>query len=146
MSRPPTARAEIDHVGVDVDGASAFAKRAELFLDNARLEALAPEARPILLHDAVLAGCDAVLAINGLRVVGSDGGHTLRRQKAEALLDVDRDDLYERLDDARDLQNAASYRAAPVPLPDADDGISAAAEFLHLVRDHVEPRLPERLR
>jgi len=65
LSRPPTARAEIDRVGVDVDGASAFAKRAELFLDNARLEALAPEARQILLHDAVLAGCDAVLAIKG---------------------------------------------------------------------------------
>ena len=140
------ARAEIDHVGVDVDGAFAFAKRAELFLDNARFDALDPEARQVLLHDAVLAGCDAVLAINGLRVVGSDGGHLLRREKAEALLDVDRDLLFERLDDARDLRNAASYRAAPVPLPATVEGISAAAEFLQLVRDHIDPRLPDRLR
>jgi len=139
-------QAEIDHVGVDVDGASAFARRAELFLENARFEALDPEARQVLLHDAVLAGCDAVLAINGLRVLGSDGGHQLRRERAEALLDVDRDDLFERLDDARDLRNAASYRAAPVPLPAVKDGISAAAEFLRLMRDHVDPRLPDRLR
>lgn len=60
------SRAESEYVGVDPDAAQAFLIRAARFLADANAEDLRPQSRQVLLHDAVLAACDAILLIKRL--------------------------------------------------------------------------------
>lgn len=88
------------------------------------------------------AACDALLAITGYRVVGADGGHRLRLERAQDLLGGDHEDLFDRLDDARDSRNIASYSAVSVPLSDAEDAATATGELIELVEDRIRRSLP----
>jgi hypothetical protein len=91
----------------------------------------------VLVHSAVIAACDAVLAANGLRVSSGDRGHVLRIDTALNHLDGDTEELNERLDAARERRNDASYSALPVPAASVDDALEAATELVERARRHV---------
>lgn len=78
--------ARVDRVEPDVWAARAFLEQAQRLLQDGAEERISPEGRQILLHGAVVAGCDAILAVNGRQIVGSDGGHRLRLATAQSLL------------------------------------------------------------
>lgn len=96
----------------------------------------------MLLHGTVIAACDALLAVNGHRVIGSEGGHRLRISKSSELLH-DSVELFERLNEARVSRNDASYAAAPVPAFDIDDTVVDVETLIGMVEREVEPVLPE---
>jgi hypothetical protein len=103
--------ARVEPVEIDVWGARAFMERSrELLADGARSENT-PASRMILLHSAAMAACDAILSINGKRIVGSDGSHRLRLKQAETLLRGDNRRLFATLEDSRASRNLASYAA-----------------------------------
>lgn len=104
---------------------------------------LPPESRQVLLHSAVVAACDAVLAIDGRRVKGSDGRHRLRISTAQHLLTGDRDELFDVLDEAREIRNNVSYAGGMAVPADVAETAAAARKLLTLVEAHVSPRLPE---
>ena len=56
----------------------------------------------MLLHNAALSACDAILQAVGLRVTPGDRSHALRLESALQELDADTEDLFERLDALRE--------------------------------------------
>lgn len=135
--------ARLERIQPDPWLASAFLDRANQFaVDGARAD-LTVESRQILLHNAVIAACDSVLAITGHEVVGSDGGHQLRLEKVERILPGDHALMFERLDELRALRHQVSYAAAPVVLPEADEAVAAVEELIGLADERVRPHLPE---
>lgn len=134
--------ARVDRVEPDVWAARAFLEQAQRLLQDGAEERISPEGRQILLHGAVVAGCDAILAVNGRQIVGSDGGHRLRLATAQSLLPQDLDELFERLDDARMDRNEASYAAALLPTDVVEEALSAVGELVGLANAHVSPKLP----
>src|SRR5215210_5992132 len=103
--------------------------RALEFIGDGEQTSLSAAGRLVLLHDAALSLCDAVLAINGREVRGSDGGHVLRLQQAQKLLGDGLRDLFERLDDGRLARGDASYRAAPIPEAGPEAALQAVVEL-----------------
>jgi len=134
--------ARLERIEPDPWLASAFLDRANQFAVDGARTGLAVESRQILLHNAVIAACDSVLAITGHEVVGSDGGHQLRLQKVERILG-DHGVLFERLDELRATRNQVSYAAAPVLLPEADEAVAAVAALIGLADERVRPHLPD---
>jgi hypothetical protein len=132
--------ASIERIAPDPRLATDFLTRARQFAGDAAHRDLAPESRQLLLHQAVVSCCDAVLAIEGRRVVGSDGGHRLRIGEVSKLLPGDHWELFERLDDARMTRNRVSYGAI-VLAPDWDDAAGDVAELLALAEARLEPLL-----
>lgn len=71
--------ARIEPVHADKIAAREFLDQARDFLNDARLDGLGPPSRIVLLHNATIAACDAILQAVGLRVsldfrgVGSSG-------------------------------------------------------------------------
>lgn len=109
------ADAQLDHGEPDAYAAKAYLDQAKRLLDDGEVEGMSREGRSIVLHHATIAACDAVLAIDGVTIRGSEKGHSLRLAETQTRLGGELDDLFERLEDARDTRAAASYRAAPVP-------------------------------
>ena len=90
--------ARVEDVAPDPWGAQGFLANARrLLADGSRAENSA-EGRQLLLHSAAMAACDALLALEGRQVVGSDRGHQLRLAEAENLLAGEHSALFERLD------------------------------------------------
>jgi hypothetical protein len=119
-------------------------------LDNARSfaadganSALTAASRQMLLQQAAIRACDALLAIYGRRVVGSDGGHALRLVEARASLAGEHDDLFERLDEGRASRNQASYRGGFVAEEDVEAMTGAVCDLVALVTERVRPELPD---
>lgn len=136
-------RAEIERGGPDPYAANAFLGRAKQFASDGGTTQLSPEGRQLLLHAAVVAACDALLAIEGRSVVGADGGHQLRLDEAQRLLPGGHVNLFDRLEEARGSRNRASYSAAPVPVPDVIEASAMVGELVVIVNAYVGPRLPE---
>lgn len=134
--------ASIERIEPDPWLARAFLERSRTFLADGSVDTLAAESSQVLLHGAAVAACDAVLAVNGRRVIGADGGHRLRLTTAERFLPDAPADLFVRLDDVRVTRNEASYAAELVPLPAIDEAVAAVAELVALADAHVAPHLP----
>jgi hypothetical protein len=137
--------ATIESISPDPWLAQGFYQRAHEFLRDGQSTGLSAAGRQVLLHSAALAACDAVLAINGRQVLGSEGGHVLRLTEAERLLGDGLGDLFERLDDARSMRAEASYNATFVPSAEPDAAAQAVLELVEHAREHLEPRMPDHM-
>jgi hypothetical protein len=78
---------------------------------------LSPPSQAILLHNATISACDAILQAVGLRVTAGDRSHILRLESALRHLGSDTEELLERLDASRERRNEASYAADSSPRP-----------------------------
>ena len=102
--------ARVQKVYPDRVGAQEFLGQAETFMADAGVAALSAVSRAVLLHNATVCACDAILQAAGLRVTPGDRSHVLRLQAALDQLDTDTDELLERLEASRERRNEASLR------------------------------------
>lgn len=121
-------------VYADRVGAREFLAQADLLLADADTATLRAPSRAILLHNATVCACDAILQAVGLRVTPGDRSHVLRLETALDQVDGDTEELLERLDASRERRNEASYAAAFVPQASVSDAREATAEMLELAR------------
>ena len=126
--------ARVEKVHADRLGARTFLSQAEKFQRDADARGLSSESRSVLLHNAVICGCDAILQAAGLRVTTGEGSHVLRLEAALAEIDQDTDDLLERLDASRSRRSEASYAAGFVAQASVDEAREATAELIELAR------------
>ena len=129
--------ARVQRVPADRIGAREFFDQAERFLTDAQMSGLTPESRVTLLHNAAMCACDATLQVVGLRVTSGDGAHVLRLETALGQIDVDTEELLERLDASRVRRNEASYAALFVAEASAAEALEATAELVELARSFV---------
>ena len=106
-------RASILHTVPSPEEARVFLARARQFQSDADVEAVSDTGRELLLHQASVAACDAVLAVAGVRVVGDEGGHALRLSETVSRLGLD-EDVADALTTTRRLRNASAYGAGIV--------------------------------
>lgn len=114
-----------------------FLGQADRYLRDAGIASLSNEAQQVLLHQAALCACDAILLACGQRVVGEEGGHVLRLTEALDRLPGDTDELFEALDASRTRRSEASYAAAWVPTASVQEAEEATRELLELARDYI---------
>jgi hypothetical protein len=126
--------ARVEQVHADRIGARVFLAQSERFFEDANLSRLRSESRSVLLHNAAIAACDAILQAAGQRVTPGDRSHMLRLETALGHLDGDTEELLERLDASRERRNEASYAAGFVPQASIDDAREAVAELIELAR------------
>jgi hypothetical protein len=129
--------ARLETVYEDRLGAAQFLKQAEMFLADAKAASLSAPSRAVLLHNATVCACDAILQAVGLRVTPGDRSHILRLEKALEQVDGDSEELIERLDASRERRNEASYAAGFVAQASVDDAREATAELVELARGFV---------
>lgn len=134
--------ARIERNEPDPWGAHQFLQQATRFAKDGAQSSNSAEGRQVLLHNAVIAACDAILAVDGFQVVGSDGGHRLRLETVPDLLGQDLEDLFDRLEDVRASRGDASYRAGPVPEVAVEEAVVAVDELLAVAEAHIGPSLP----
>jgi hypothetical protein len=120
-----------------------FLRGARRAASDSAKPGLHAESRQLLLHEAAKAACDAVLAVNGWQVVGSDGGHRLRLKQARDLLGGFDEELFERLDDLRQSRNQVSYSALSAKHSEVDAASAAVSALVDLAAAAVEPHLPD---
>jgi hypothetical protein len=129
--------ARVEQVHADRIGARVFLTQSEAFFEDADLPRLRSESRSVLLHNAAIAACDALLQMAGQRVTPGDRSHVLRLETALGHLDVDTEELLERLDASRERRNEASYAAGFVPQASIDDAHEAVAELIEFARQLI---------
>jgi hypothetical protein len=126
--------ARVEKVYVDRVRAREFLDQADQFLADAGITALSVESQSVLLHNATVCACDAILQAVGSRVTPGDRSHVLRLETALDQLDGDTEELFESLDASRERRNEASYEAAFVPQASVADAREATAELLERAR------------
>ncbi len=99
-----------------------------MFLADADTASLSAESQAVLLHNAAICACDAILQAVGLRVTSGEGAHILRLETARDQVDANAEELFERLDASRERRNEASYRAGFVPQASLADAREATTE------------------
>lgn len=136
--------ARVEPIEPDPWLAAAFLLQAKGFsADGSADGSIGMESRQVLLHSAVIAACDALLAINGRQIAGTEGGHIKRLAEAQRLLPGDHDELFDALDDGRVARNSVSYAAGLAMAPDVDETAKAVQQLLALIDAQVSPRLPD---
>lgn len=130
--------ARVDTVYADSVRAIEFWRQAERFAGDAEVTDLDPTSQAVLLHNAAISACDAILQAAGLRVTPGDGSHALRLETALGEIEEDTEELLERLDASRARRNEASYAAGFVPAASLADAREATAELLGLARSFLE--------
>jgi hypothetical protein len=129
--------ARVEKVYEDRVGAREFLVQADLLFADAGKPTLNAPSQAILLHNATVCACDAILQAVGLRVTSGDRSHALRLETALDRLDSDTEELLEGLDASRERRNEASYAAAFVPMASVADAREATAEMIELARAFV---------
>jgi hypothetical protein len=127
----------MERVHADRIGARVFLAQSEAFFEDANLCGLRSESRSVLLHNAAVSACDAILQAAGKRITPGDRSHVLRLETALEHLDGDTEELLERLDASRERRNEASYAAAFVPQASIDDAREAVAELVEFARQFI---------
>lgn len=117
--------------------AGEFFAQAEMFLADADTTSLRPPSRAVLLHNATVCACDAILQAVGLRVTPGDRSHVLRLEAALDQIKGDTEELLERLDASRARRNEASYAAGFIAQASVGDAREATAELIELARAFV---------
>lgn len=130
--------ARVEEVYEDRVRAGEFLRQAETFLADADTPALSAPSRAVLLHSVTVCACDAILQAVGLRVTPGDRSHLLRIEAALNEVEVDTEELFERLDASRERRIEASYEAGFVAQASVSDAREAAAELVGLARPFVE--------
>jgi hypothetical protein len=126
--------ARVEKVYADRVGAADFLSQAEGFLADADSEGLRAPSKVVLLHNATICACDAILQAVGLRVTSGDRAHLLRLEMALEQVGGDTEELLERLDASRERRNEASYAAGFVPQASLAEAREATAEIVELAR------------
>jgi hypothetical protein len=129
--------ARVEKVYEDRMGARVFLTQAETFLGDADAQDLSAPSRTVLLHNAAVSACDAILQAAGQRVTPGDGAHILRLETALDHLDSDTEELLERLEASRVRRNEASYAAEFVAEASVVDAREATSELVELARGFV---------
>ena len=81
--------ARVERIEPDPLLAADFLDQAKSFAADGAPNTLSAASRQVLLHSSVVAACDALLAINGRKIEGSDGSHRLRLTETQPLLGGD---------------------------------------------------------
>lgn len=131
--------ARVEKVHADRVSAREFAVQAAQFLEDAGTENLSAPSRVVLLHNAAISACDAILQAVGLRVTPGDRSHALRLETALRELDADTEELFERLDASRERRNEASYAAGFIAQASVVDAHEATIELVELARVFAGP-------
>jgi hypothetical protein len=126
--------ARVEKVYTDRIRAHEFLSQADRFRGDANTPDLSAESQSVLLHNAVICACDAILQAIGLRVTSGDNAHALRLETALEHLEGDTEELLESLDASRERRNEASYAAAFVSETSLADAREATTELLERVR------------
>jgi hypothetical protein len=134
------ADASLRKIARDATLAAAFLAQAHRFLADGANPDNSHASRQVLLHNAVIAACDAVLAIEGYEVEGSEGGHRLRLEQAQRRLGSGLDDLFDQLDVVRLTRASVSCAAGFVPESDVDEAVMAVTQVVRHAEDHVASR------
>jgi hypothetical protein len=129
--------ARVEKVYEDRVGAREFLAQADLLFVDAGKSTLSAPSQAILLHNATVCACDAILQAVGLRITPGDRSHALRLETALDWLEDDTEELLESLDASRERRNEASYAAAFVPEASVADAREATAEMIELARSFV---------
>ncbi len=129
--------ARVERVHADNVTAREFVEQAEQFLGDASIDGLSSASRVVLLHNATIAACDAILQAVGLRVGSGDRSHALRLERALEELDVDTEELLDRLDASRERRNEASYAVSFIASASVADANDATTELVELARSFV---------
>jgi hypothetical protein len=129
--------ARVEKVYEDRITAREFLAQADLLFADAGEATLSAPSQAILLHNATVCACDAILQAVGLRVTPGDRSHALRLETALDQLDGDTEDLLESLDASRERRNEASYAAVIVPQASVADAREATSEMIELARAFV---------
>jgi hypothetical protein len=135
--------ARVEHVPVDTLRARGFLAQAKQFLADGGGSTISSPSRQVLLHNAAIAACDALLMVHGRRVTPGDGGHWLRLKEAQDLLQDDHGDLFDRLDESRMARNDVSYRAEFVLDEEVDAARRAVEELLEIAQSYVQAKSSE---
>ena len=114
-----------------------FVDQARMFLGDAASDGLSNESRSVLLHQAAVSACDAILQAAGLRVTSGDGAHALRLDEAIDLLAGENDELLERLHSSRSRRNEASYALGLVADVSLEEAREATTELIERAADFV---------
>ena len=131
--------ARVEKVYADRVGAGEFLVQAEMFLADAETATLSSPSQAVLLHNATVCACDAILQAVGLRVTPGDRSLFLRLETALDQVDSDTEELLERLDASRARRNEASYAAGFVAQASVADAREATAEVVELARAFAAP-------
>ncbi len=106
-------------------------------MNDSAIAGLSAESQIVLLHNATVAACDAILQAAGFRVTAGDRSHILRLETALDQLEQDTEELLEALDASRERRNEASYAAWFVAEASASDAREATAELIELARSFI---------
>lgn len=129
--------ARVENVYADRIEARHFLAQAEGFLTDANTSSLSAPSQAVLLHNAAISACDAILQAVGLRVTPGDGSHALRLEEALKQIEGDTEELLERLDASRARRNEASYAAGFVAEASVSDAREATTELVAVARTFV---------
>jgi hypothetical protein len=121
--------ARVERITADRVSAREFLEQGKVFLTDGVKRGISNEGRVLLLHQAAICACDAILLAVGLRVSVGDRAHVLRLQTALEQLAGDTTELLEALDVSRAIRVEASYRRLVVPDATAGDAEEATREL-----------------
>lgn len=125
--------ARVEKVYADRVRAREFLRQAVQFRTDADTTGLSAESQSVLLHNATICACDAILQAVGLRVTPGDRAHVLRLETALEQLESDTAELLESLDASRERRNVVSYAASFTPQASLAEAREATSELLDLV-------------
>jgi hypothetical protein len=134
------ADARLRKIAPDATLAGAFLDQAKTFLADGAKADNSSSSRQVLLHNAAIAACDAVLAVGGLEVQGSAGGHALRLDEAQRQLGEGLDDLFENLDLMRLTRADVSYRAGFAGPSSVDEALMTVTMLVQHAEEYLDAR------
>ncbi len=111
-----------------------YLDQAERFRNDADIAHLSAESQSVLLHNATICACDAILQAVGMRITTGKRAHALRLETALERLDGNTEELLESLDASRERRNEASYAASFVPQASLADAREATTDLIERVR------------
>lgn len=114
-----------------------FLAQAKRFRDDADTTELGTESQAVLVHNAAICACDAILTATGIRITTGERAHVLRLETALKQLSGDTEELLESLDASRERRNEASYAASFVPQASLADAREATTELIERAQQFV---------
>jgi hypothetical protein len=132
-------RARLEEVVADAGEARRLVAQAAAHLRSANVPGVDAESAYGLCYQAVLKGCIALLAADGLRATSGTSGHVVVLREAVARLGLPAD-LADRLDAMRRARHRVFYDAVDVSQLELDGARRDADTVVERVRDALERR------
>lgn len=102
------SKAQAEKVAADPDGARELLDSAREHAEDAGRSVNSASGRYLLAYQGALDAMNAILKAAGYRITSGLAGHMVRIEKCSDLLPSD-SELFERVDDARQMRNKLSY-------------------------------------